>query len=46
VQRLLYTPPSPKTWGRLWDAVDRGVARVPGLRRLSIVLLLSGRLPG
>jgi ubiquinone/menaquinone biosynthesis C-methylase UbiE len=44
VQRLLYTPPAPKTWGRLWDAVDRGVA--PGLRRLSIVLLLSGRVPG
>jgi ubiquinone/menaquinone biosynthesis C-methylase UbiE len=45
VRRLLYTPPSPKNWERIWDAVDRGVARVPGLRRLSIVLLLSGRVP-
>lgn len=46
VRRLLYTPPSPRSWERLWDSVDRGVARVPGLRRLSIVLLLSGRVPG
>lgn len=46
VQRLLYTPPAPKTLERFWDAVDRGVARLPGLRRLSIVLLLSGRVPG
>ena len=43
VEHLLYTPPAPRSWGRFWDAVDRRVARVPGLRRLSIVLLLTGR---
>ena len=45
VERLLYSPPLPRSWARLWDAVDRGVARVPGLRRLSIMLLLTGRVP-
>lgn len=46
LERLLYTPPAPRSWARLWDAVDRSVARVPGLRRLSIMLLLTGRVPG
>lgn len=46
VQRLLYTPPSPQSWTRAWDAVDRRLGRVPGIRRLSIMLLLTGRVPG
>lgn len=46
LERLLYTPPAPRSWSRTWDAVDRVVARVPGLRRWSIMLLLSGRVPG
>jgi ubiquinone/menaquinone biosynthesis C-methylase UbiE len=46
LERLLYSPPAPRSWGKLWDAVDRGAGRVPGLRRLSIMLLLSGRAPG
>jgi ubiquinone/menaquinone biosynthesis C-methylase UbiE len=45
LERLLYTPPSPRSWGKVFDAVDRGIARVPGLRRLSIMLLLTGRAP-
>lgn len=45
VERLLYTPPSPKSWAKRWDALDRRLARVPGVRRLSIMLLLSGRVP-
>jgi ubiquinone/menaquinone biosynthesis C-methylase UbiE len=45
LERLLYTPPAPRSWGGLWDAVDRGVARVPGLKRWSIMLLLTGRVP-
>ena len=44
--RLLYTPPSPRSWGPAWDAVDRTVARVPGLKRWSIMLLITGRVPG
>ncbi len=43
---LLYSPPSPRSWGKFFDALDRGIARVPGLRRLSIMLLLTGRTPG
>jgi len=43
VRRLLYTPPRPRSWGKTWDAIDAGVARTPVLRRLSIVLLVSGR---
>jgi ubiquinone/menaquinone biosynthesis C-methylase UbiE len=46
VERLLYTPPRPRAWGAFWDSVDRGIARVPGLRRLSIVMLVSGRVTG
>lgn len=46
VERLLYTPPRPRGWGRFWDSVDRGIARMPGLRRISIVILVSGRVPG
>lgn len=46
LERLLYTPPAPRSWGPAWDAVDRAVARVPGLRRWSIMLLLAGRVPG
>jgi ubiquinone/menaquinone biosynthesis C-methylase UbiE len=45
LDRLLYTPPAPESWTRFWDSVDRTVARVPGLRRLSIMLLLTGRVP-
>ena len=45
LRRLLYTPPAPRSWNRFWDSVDRRVARVPGIRRLSIMLLLTGRVP-
>lgn len=45
LERLLYTPPAPRAWSKMWDALDRGIARVPGLRRLSIMLLLTGRVP-
>ncbi len=43
LERLLYTPPAPRSWSKAWDAVDRAIARVPGLRRWSIMLLMSGR---
>ena len=46
LDRLLYTPPAPRSWAKGFDAVDRFIARVPGLRRLSIMLLLTGRVPG
>ena len=46
LERLLYTPPAPRSWSKAWDAVDRGISRVPGLRRLSIMLLLTGRVSG
>ena len=45
LERLLYTPPAPRSWGRGWDAVDRAVAKVPGLNRWSIMLLVTGRVP-
>jgi SAM-dependent methyltransferase len=45
LDRLLYTPPAPKSWTRTWDAVDRAIMKVPGLRRLSIMLLLTGKAP-
>lgn len=45
LQRVLYTPPLPRSWAARWDAADRFIARVPGLRRLSIMLLLTGRVP-
>ncbi len=44
-QRLLYTPPAPRSWERGWDAVDRAMARIPGLKRWSIMLLLTGGSP-
>ncbi|MBI4729501.1 MAG: class I SAM-dependent methyltransferase [Acidobacteria bacterium] len=43
LERLLYTPPSPRALERIWDRADALAARVPGLRRLSIMLLVSGR---
>ncbi|HJR19465.1 MAG TPA: methyltransferase domain-containing protein [Actinomycetota bacterium] len=46
LRRLLYTPPAPRSWERGWDAVDRTVARIPGLKRWSIMLLLTGRVSG
>ena len=46
LERLLYSPPAPRSWSRMWDSVDRAAARIPGVRRLSIMLLLSGRVPG
>ena len=46
LDRVLYSPPAPRGWSKMWDALDRGIARVPGLRRLSIMLLLTGRVPG
>ena len=45
LDRVLYTPPAPRSWSRVWDRLDRGIAKVPGLRRMSIMLLLTGRVP-
>lgn len=45
LERLLYTPPAPRSWAKAWDRIDRTIARVPVIRRLSIMLLLSGRVP-
>ncbi|MGH2829293.1 MAG: class I SAM-dependent methyltransferase [Actinomycetota bacterium] len=42
VQRLLYTPPRPASWAQAFDRIDATLARTPGLRNLSINLLLSG----
>jgi ubiquinone/menaquinone biosynthesis C-methylase UbiE len=46
LERLLYTPPAPARWARAYDRIDSAVGSVPGLRRLSIMLLVSGRRPG
>lgn len=46
LERVLYTPPKPASWSRLFDRVDAAVAGIPGLRRLSIMLLVSGTKPG
>lgn len=45
IERLLYTPPKPERWIPAFDRIDAAVAKVPGLRRLSIMLLASGRKP-
>jgi len=45
LDRVLYTPPAPRAWAKRFDAMDRVIAKVPGLRRLSIMLLLTGRVP-
>lgn len=42
VEHMLYTPPAPRSWERFYDRVDTWAARVPGIRRLSIALFLSG----
>lgn len=42
LRRLLYTPPRPKGWAKAFDKLDQGIGRIPGLKRLSITLLLSG----
>jgi ubiquinone/menaquinone biosynthesis C-methylase UbiE len=46
VTNLLYTPPRPRRLAPLFDRIDRGAARIPALRRLSINVLVSGRRPG
>lgn len=43
VRPLLFTPPLPRTWARFYDRVDARLERVPGLRQLSIMTMLSGR---
>ncbi len=43
VTPVLYTPPQPKRLERVFDYVDRTMPKVPGLRALSITMLLSGR---
>jgi len=45
VSNLLYTPPRPRRLTPVFDRIDRRAARVPGLRRLSINMLVSGRRP-
>ncbi|HVL90324.1 MAG TPA: methyltransferase domain-containing protein [Actinomycetota bacterium] len=45
LQRLLYTPPKPVRWHRTFDRIDQALARTPGLRQLSINLLVAGRRP-
>lgn len=42
LQRLLYTPPRPKAWRAGFDKIDATIGKIPGLKRLSITLLLSG----
>lgn len=42
-RRLLYTPPAPRSWIRFFDAVDRKASTIPGIKQLSITLLVSGR---
>jgi len=39
----LFTPPWPEGWAGRWDRVDAVCRRVPGLRRLSQLLLIHGR---
>lgn len=41
--RMLYTPPVPDRWARTYDKMDRMLNRTPGLRYLSIMLLVTGR---
>lgn len=43
VSPLLYTPPRPRALERLFDAVDDRAKAVPGLRALSIMMLMCGR---
>lgn len=42
LDHVLYTPPKPASWSRFFDRVDAAAGRVPGLRRLSVMLLVSG----
>lgn len=42
VEHMLYTPPAPRSWERFYDRVDAWAARIPGIKRLSIALFLSG----
>ena len=45
VKPILYTPPRPASLIRFFDRFDAAAARVPGLRSLSIMLLMSGTRP-
>lgn len=45
VRRLLYTPPKPARWASAFDRIDGWAGRAAGLRRLSIMMLLSGSRP-
>ncbi|MCA1832335.1 MAG: class I SAM-dependent methyltransferase [Actinomycetota bacterium] len=45
LERVLYTPPKPEKLIPFFDKVDRAVARTPGLRRVSLMLLASGTKP-
>jgi ubiquinone/menaquinone biosynthesis C-methylase UbiE len=46
LERLLYTPPAPARWARAYDRIDEAIGSVPVLKRLSIMLLVSGRRSG
>jgi ubiquinone/menaquinone biosynthesis C-methylase UbiE len=43
VRPLLYTPPRPRRFERAFDRIDARLERVPLLRALSVMLLLTGR---
>lgn len=42
LNRLLFTPPKPRSWAKAYDRIDARMARMPVLRHLSINLLVSG----
>lgn len=45
LERVLYTPPRPGRLIPLFETLDRQIARTPGLRRMSLMLLASGTKP-
>jgi ubiquinone/menaquinone biosynthesis C-methylase UbiE len=45
LERVLYTPPKPVKWIPMFDRLDAAIAKMPGLRRVSIMLLASGTKP-
>jgi SAM-dependent methyltransferase len=42
----LFTPPGPPAFVPLYDALDSGLARIPGVRALAIYYVASGVVPG
>ncbi len=45
LERVLYTPPKPASWSRAFDRIDAALEHTPGLRRMSIMLLVAGTKP-